>query len=255
MADSNLPEQVNPDEVTDLILSYNDPNLVSNLLDVFGWSVKTEILETLKIAKQDLNMSAKLKAIQYLRTIIRETAEASGMLRTVSQQVKGDDGSISTFSAKNVMTRLNPSRKRIPNQEKPNVQEEKERQTERSAEDNGGSPGAESAGGSIPEPAAVERGDDTGDSKHRGGDEAERSVSGREHDTSGYGIPIDTQGGCTGDAPRRDDGAGDVPGHIQDEGSGGHPCVQQQPPTCDRNLYPGISGPPGDESNNTAEGS
>ena len=242
---SNLPEQVNPDEVTDLILSYNDPNLVSNLLDGFGWSVKTEILETLKIAKQDLNMSAKLKAIQYLRTVIRETVEASGMLGTVSQQVKGEDGSVSTFSAKNVMTRLNPTRKRIPNQEKLNVQEEKEQQTERSAEDNGGSPGAESTGGSSPKSATVERGDDAGDSEHRGGDEAERSVSGGGPGTSSYGIPIDTQGGGTGDAPR----------HIQDEGNSGHPCVQQQSPTCNRTLYPGISGPPGNESDNTAEGS
>jgi len=203
----NLPE-VRPsvEDVSAAILSYSDPNLIAGVLNQLGWSCNQEIIETLYMARQNENLSVKLSAIKHLRTLLKEAAEASGLIGNVSRTIPGADGSTMTFSTKRMTTALNPVKK-IDSKEIINDETKQEPETK------------DVDGGSLRESdvgAVSGRDNPEGDERHEGGGYGKESSSG------GSGDYIE---------PARD-------------GDTGHPCIEHRPPTKSRSLYPGISGNP-----------
>jgi len=212
-------EQPSVDEVTSIVLSYNDPQLISVVLDTIGWSCTTEIIETISIAKQNKNLAAKLAAIKYLRKLLQDAAESAGMLGSVSRTVSGTDGSQTTFHAKRVALALNPERKKITSIQKEII----DGQTERKTDGDVGSVGGK--GGGI---AGTESGRVGGTSTCGGKVGTDDDKSGRTADPLIYEAP-----------PK--------------EGDTDDPCIQHRLPTCDPALYPGVSSAGGDSSNTSDE--
>ena len=212
-------EQPSVDEVTSIVLSYNDPQLISVVLDTIGWSCTTEIIETISIAKQNKNLAAKLAAIKYLRKLLQDAAESAGMLGSVSRTVSGTDGSQTTFHAKRVALALNPERKKITSIQK----EITDGQTERKTDGDVGSVGGK--GGGI---AGTESG-------RVGGTSTCGSEGGTDDDESGR-----TPDPLIYEAPPK-------------EGDTDDPCIQHRLPTCDPALYPGVSSAEGDSLNTSDE--
>lgn len=238
-------EQISPEEVTSAILSYSDPNLVTGLFEQLGWSPSAEIIETLYIARQNVNLAAKLSAIKYLRQLVRESAEAAGLIGTVSKTVHGRDGSHTTFSARNMATALNPKRKQIKIKEIKNV----EQRTEETVD--GGSSGKKDGregDNSPPTNNTKETGNTPSGGPDRGRDRG-AGVGGSENgdhnvesgNSAGGAIPIDKIFETRGDHSDAD-GEGNEYEQPPREGATDNPCVEHRPPTCDRELYPGVSG-------------
>ena len=221
-------EQTTPEDVTSMILSFSDPNLITLLFKQLDWNYSQEIIETLKIARQNVNLASKLSAIKYLRQIIKESAEASGMIGSVSKTYQGADGSQTTFSAKNIVTALESQRKQINSEEIKNAEQRSEETNDVGSpeEKNGG--GADGAGDSKSEPPAEVP------------PPANQQITGFNGGGSPGSVPI---GEIFGDDP---DAAGD--GDYEQppkEGSTEHPCIEHRPPSRNRELYPGVSGTPG----------
>lgn len=257
-------EKMSPEDVTNTILTFSDPNLVSSLFNRLGWGVTEEIKETLTIARQNQNLAAKLSAIKYLRLLVKESAEASGMIGSVSKSFPGKDGSVTTFSAKNISTALNP-RKQIKSEEINNDRKEEE-QT-----DAGGGSEGEPTGGRTD---GADRGRDSDSSSGRGGGTGETdTTSTRKRPDCGTNNKPDDGQSITKEGPhnggkqevnvgghqirshdnKRPDPSGDdfePAGDSDDEqnnierqpGGGDNPCIQHRTPTCRQDLYPGVSG-------------
>ncbi len=245
MTDENLPikdDAPTIDEVTAVVLSYTDPNLMVLALENLGWSCTQEIIETLKVARQGVNLGAKMTAIKYLRTLLLASAEASGIIGNVTRSVPGQDGSVTTFSAKHISTALNPKRKQINSEELKNAEQKSEETNE------GGSPGDENErerNDNI-QPNDTEKtncGGRTG--TDRGRDSSPSPVGGSvgtgdsKSGASAGGVPIGEIFGDDSDA------AGDSDYEQPPrEGETNHPCIEHRPPSRDRKLYPGVSGIP-----------
>jgi hypothetical protein len=206
----NLPaksESHDIDKITSTILEFNDANIVADIFQQLGWSLSQEIIETLSVVRQDVNLGAKMTAIKHLRKLLEESAEQAGLIAKVSKTVPSDDGSSITFSAKRiaaVLSRPKPVKSTtIENKESDNdTRETKRRQTEitggsRSSED---TPERQSATGNS---ARTDGGRDSGTGNKRGG--------------SGD----DVTGQCTFGEPS--------------------PCIKHRPPGRDIDLYPGIA--------------
>ena len=228
----NLPEkseQLSVEDVTSLILSYNDPNLITQILEHYGWSCSQEILETLKVARQDVNLGAKMTAIKHIRTLLREAAEASGMVGKISRIVPGEDGTTTVFSAKRIATAFNP-RKQIK------VEEIKNDSREQEETDIGGSP-VVPGGNTETDPGQDASTGETdfgrGEDEDRSGDN-QRQMPERADSERNSGEGEDDIDGRDNDNERI--------GGEQQPGDGDNPCIQHQPPTCDQRLYPGVSG-------------
>lgn len=219
-------EQLSVEDVTSLILSYNDPNLITQILDGCGWCCSEEIIETLKVVRQDVNLGAKMTALRYLRTLLKEAAETSGIIGSVSRTVPGADGSVTTFSAKRIATALNP-RKQIKIQEINNDR----RETEQT--DDGGGIGQEGGGGI-----------EGNSQEHADTDDARPKAS-------AGGTNISRNEGSAGETIPRGVVPPDGDDYIEParDGETGNPCIQHRPPTCDRRLYPGVSGTDSAEKN------
>jgi len=243
-----------PGEFTSLLLSFSDINLVTSLFEQQGWSFTDEIREVLFIARQNNNLATKLSAIKYLRVLIKEIAETAGYVTKVTQTIPGENGESTTFSAKRVSAALNPPPqvKKIISTQKENLDvEEREQETlDRGStgksirecpcgdvEGRGGDAG--SGGSECPrEGGELDIGTPAGEtiggnnSEHpEVSEEAEVSYSGKSPDSgnpSKSGVPdVST--------PVLEDG---------DEEPDGNSCVEHRPPTCKRDLYPGISSVP-----------
>jgi len=212
-------EQPSVDEVTSIVLSYNDPQLISVVLDMIGWSCTTEIIETISIAKQNKNLAAKLAAIKYLRKLLQDAAESAGMLGSVSRTVSGTDGSQTTFHAKRVALALNPERKKITSIQK----EITDGQTKQTTDGDVGSIGGK--GGGI---AGTDSGRAGGTSTCGGEGGTDDDESGRTSDPILYEAP-----------PK--------------EGDTDDPCIQHRLPTCDPKLYPGTCFTGGDSPDTSDE--
>lgn len=203
--------QGTPDQISSLILSYGDINLVSAAFESLGWSYSHEITETLYIAKQNKNLAAKLSAIKHLHDLVREAAEASGYLAKVSKTTTAEDGSSTTFSARRIAGALNPTNNKLQ-KEIVNVQTQRDT-------------------------TPIVRGSLTGET---GGADGVSSPGGdgRSGSDDGGGSAGASLGGGEGG----DDAGDDLPGDTGDpnEQSGG-PCIDHRPPTCRHALYPGVS--------------
>lgn len=233
-------EQPNPDEVLTAIQSFNDPSIITNMFKELGWSYSIEIRETLTMAKQNANLSIKFKAIKHLRELLREAAESAGYTANVSQTVPNAHGGQTTFSAKRISGILNPTKQiestEIKESQNDRIQEikpEPDRGSNRqeSQDDKGHS--EDDKFGTIQE--GISNGTDT----------AEQFPP--ERDTG----RADTVRDVVPGGPKSPDG-GEIPEQrprATDDNRGDkyeNPCIQTRPPTCNQDLYPGISTPAGE---------
>jgi hypothetical protein len=242
MTEENAIQSV--EDITSAILSFNDINLVVATFESLEWNLTTEIVETLKIVKQDKQLAPKLNAIKHLRLLLKEAAEAAGMMGNVTQTVPGEGGGHTTFSAHNVLNVLNPKKKQISSIVQETINEQPP------GEDNRRSPTIETAlsggEGDLERPSS----DQSGANQPRGfpteGGTEDSPIDGIEF-TDQYGEPgrvefSEFKGCCERDG-------GDV-GPLGDSEQGSEfrndyvkECCDHKPPTCNQDLYPGVSKP------------
>ena len=215
-------ESPNPDDILAAIQSFNDPAIITNLFTQLGWSYSLEIQETVTMAKQNANLSIKFKAIRHLRELLREAAEASGYIANVSKTIPNAQGGQTTFSAKRIAGILNPVKKiksteiKEPQNDKQEIRTESDRGSDRGPGQSNKRHSEDSGQSSIQESST---GNDT---LQQFPVESRRTESGRDGESDDV-KPID--GGDT---------TGPVPGGVD-------PCISTRPPTCDQDLFPGIS--------------
>ena len=231
-------EHPNPEEITAAVLSFNDPAIITNLFKQLGWSYSLEIQETVTLAKQNANLSIKFKAIKHLRELLREAAETSGYIANVSSTSPNKQGGHTTFSAKRIAGILNPV-KQIESTEIKEPQNERIEETPNESNrrcdrrESQGNAGKSSPGTDTNEVFPIE---DVG---------AEQGSTPEFANPTGLGSPEPGDGGTLPEQRLRPAGTGEVadPANQQTNppDEGGNPCVKTRPPTCDRDLYPGIS--------------
>ena len=243
----NLPQKNVIDDVAAALLSYSDPNLITAVLRQMGWSPNQEIIETLYVSRQNVNLGAKMTALKHLRALLHVAAEANGLIVTATKTFNDEDGSHTTFSAKGMMKALNP--KPVESKE---IQNDR---TERKTEEHPGSIGSEGGG----RPAGTDSGRDCDRSPdERGpGDETGDAVSGCPSADQTSGGQCESEigegnrllGEFTG-ADFDSIGEDDIDRIEFDKNpdAGNSPCIEHQSPTCSQELYPGVSGK-GPESN------
>lgn len=207
-------EQPDPDDVLAAIQSFNDPTIITNMFTTLGWSYSMEIRETLMMAKQNANLSIKFKAIKHLRELLREAAEAAGYVANVSSTVPNPQGGSTTFSAKRISGILNPVKK-ITSTELKGAQNDRIEETNLNRECNR-------------------------EQSQEGISESESNSSESIRDT-GCAFPLgDVEFGGT-EPPNGGETTG-RPQKIIDKSRGvENPCIKTRPPTCDHDLFPGIS--------------
>jgi hypothetical protein len=224
-------EQISPEDATGLILSFGDVNLVSSLFERNGWTLSEEIRETLIIARQNQNLGAKLSALKYLRQLVKETMETSGMVAKVSRTIVDGEG-VTTFSAKRIATALNPTKK-TESKEIPNVEQEQHTETE---EIDAGGCSEQEAGGRLGGSAGTDPGRDSD------------AGAGRLSSTNEIGT--ETSAGYLSEVPECDSPRDEIQSQNNDDQLGippgdddtDNPCIQHRPPTCNQQLYPGVAG-------------
>ena len=231
-------EQPNPEEITAAVLSFNDPAIITNLFKQLGWSYSLEIQETVSLAKQNANLSIKFKAIKHLRELLQEAAETAGLISNVSRTTPNAQGGHTTFSAKRIAGILNPV-KQIESTEIKEPQNEQPKETR--TESNRGSDRRESGGNA----GESNLGTDTREVFPAEDVGAEQGGTPEPADSTGLGSLEPGDGGETSER-RQPRGIDESSGtRKQDEdcnaADGGNPCIKTRPPTCDRDLYPGIS--------------
>ena len=225
MTDEIEKSEPSPDDVLTAITAFNDPAIIINIFKELGWTYSFEIKEWLIMARQNANLSVKAKALIQLRKLLREAAEASGLVANVSQTFPNTQGGHTTFQAKRIAGFLNPV-KEIESTEIKESQNDKtkeprtkpNRESDRRQSQDTGEQFPEDSEG-YPRPTAdPERDVESGGTEPVGGGQTPGPVPG--------GIP-------SGDNPSR---IGDSPTSGND-----NPCIKTRPPTCDQDLFPGIS--------------
>lgn len=254
MGEIEKKKDVSIEEVQNAILSFNDANIVTNIFKQLGWSVNEELLETISIARQSINLASKLSAIKYLRKLLNEAAEASGMLAKVSRTVPGQDGGMTTFSATQMAQSLNPTKKVESTELNQEKQNDRQEQKPEPVEIGRGRPRTES----TRDPSA---GIDTnelfapgtqrlGESGNAGG---ENGTTDKRSDKSSTGEHSrDETSECEG--PDAEDGRNNSPSESANRRQGErkdrksntgfgirNPCVQHRPPNGSSKLFPGVS--------------
>ena len=223
------PEQPSHDDVLAAIQSFNDPSIIVNLFGELGWNYSVEIKETLVLAKQNANLSIKFKAIKHLRELLREAAETSGYIANVSTTAPNAHGGHTTFHAKRIAGILNPAKK-IESTEIKETQDDESKET-RTEPDRGSDRGQSQIKESV-------------DEQHLARANSPESIR-----DSRCAFPIgDAESGGTepkdgGETPERPRirSSGDNDCNTSDSDSPDNPCIKTRPPTCDRDLFRGIS--------------
>ena len=224
----------NPDDILKAITSFNDVSIITNIFKELGWSYSLEIQETLALAKQNANLSIKFKAVKYLRDLLREAAEASGYTANVSSTMPNAQGGTTTFHAKRIASALNPTKQiestiKEPKNDKQEIQTESDRGSDRG-------PGQSNKGHSEDSGQSGIQESSTGnDTLQQFPVESGRTESGRD------GEPDDVKpingGEATGPVPGGAEKSSLCNGTITKD----DPCISTRPPTCDQDLFPGIS--------------
>ena len=253
MSDEIEKSEPSPDDVLVAIQSFNDPSIITNLFRDLGWTYSVEIKETVTLAQQNANMSIKFKAIKYLRELLREAAEAAGYVANISSTAPNAHGGHTTFSAKRISGILNPVKK-IESTEIKESQNDKTEETR--TESNRGSDRRKSkrpeGTGEVHE--GISSGTDTG---LQFPPDSERGVGGANNSGDG------DSGGV--ESPDRGEASGTVAGGLNEgelrpktsagddsdsqesnpsinrDSTSESPCIKTRPPTCDQDLFPGIS--------------
>lgn len=203
-----------PDDVLVAIQSFNDPTIITNLFRNLGWTYSFEIKETIDLAKQNANLSIKFKAIKHLRELLREAAETAGYVANVSTTAPNAHGGHTTFSAKRISGILNPVKKI----ESTEIKELQNGKTEKRTEPDRGSD-REQSKAEREHPAETKR-------------DTRRAFPLGDADSGGTEPP--DGGETTGRA-----GADNSDSHGSE--SPDNPCIKTRPPTCDQELFPGVS--------------
>uniref|UniRef100_A0A6M3IHH6 Uncharacterized protein n=1 Tax=viral metagenome TaxID=1070528 RepID=A0A6M3IHH6_9ZZZZ len=229
-----------PEDVVGAILSFNDANLVENIFDQLGWTCSSEIFEILKVARQDVSLGPKMTAIRYLRKLVQEAAEASGMIAKVSRTIPEENGGSTTFSAKRVAAALNPTKqinsKVVTNNNDNNIEEEshdKQENREGQIENFDRSCIGSQTGGESDN--NLQTGDSSPDTRRDSGSSVSRCESGRP------------DGGCNSPNESGESSDSETPNEK------GNPCAQCRVPTCDPRLFPGVSGIISDRPNGKSQ--
>ena len=212
-------EQPSPEDVLAAIQSFNDPSIITNMFRELGWNYSLEIRETLALAKQNSNLSIKFKALKHLRELLREAAETSGYTARVSQTISDAHGGTTTFSAKRIAKVLNPMKQIESTEIKESQNDKKETRTE------------------------PNRGSDRGQSQSKKR-ETERPTGECSSDPSstepirdtGRAFPVGNAGSGGTEPP---DGGETSRAGIGEGNT--NPCIKTRPPTCSRDLFPGIT--------------
>lgn len=210
-------EQPNPDDVLTAITSFNDPSILTSIFKELGWDYSFEIREWLQMARQNGNLAVKAKALIQLRKLLREAAESAGYTANVSQTIPNAQGGQTTFSAKRISGILNPTKQIESTIKEP--QNDPETRTE-----------PESDRGRNRRESQTPTGADT---REQFPPERDTGRTDTERD-AGPGKPEPPDGG---EASEQRSNATDNPTKEGD----GNPCIETRPPTCDPELYPGIS--------------
>ncbi len=236
----------NPEDVLIALTSFNDPSVLTGIFKELGWNYTFEIKEWLAMARQNANLAVKAKALIQLRKLLHEAAETAGYTANVSQTIPNAQGGQTTFSAKRMSGMLNPIKqiestiiKEPENDRKPEHQTESDRGCNRkeSQRPNDNSP---SKGTDTLDQFPLEEGDGRANSEgvvtpggleSRDGGEA----PGRQRsDTSNESSNVGGRTASTADETKGNSGKD-------------NPCIETRPPTCNQDLYPGISTPAEDE--------
>lgn len=214
-----------PDDVLTSIQSFNDPSIIINIFKELGWSYSLEIKETLMLAKQNANLSIKFKAVKHLRELLREAAETAGYVANVSTTAPNAHGGHTTFSAKRISGILNPT-KQIDSTIK---ESENDRKEEIKTQCNRGSNREQSQ----------DKGRPQGDGENAGNRPAETDTdTGRANSERA----VDSGGTKPPDGGEASGICGEVfnsRGETTSDSS--NPCIKTRPPTCDQELFPGVS--------------
>jgi hypothetical protein len=237
----NLPtKNTSIEEVLAAITSFNDANIVTSIFHQLGWDCSQEILETLSVARQHINLGAKMTAIKHLRKLLQESAEASGISAKVSKTIPGQDGEFTTFSARRMIQSLNPTK-----EVKSTIVNKEEKTDDRKKEE------PKAIGGGSPE-TEDKRGSDEGNKESSIGHESRKEIEGRSESSSYSGADAGR------DTPTGDE-RGKSGGQIEDWESNGRtndgdteqqtsddssykPCIKHRPPASGDNLFPGVCG-------------
>ena len=237
------PEQPNPDDVLAAITSFNDVSIITNIFKELGWSYSLEIRETIIMAKQNSNLSIKFKALKHLRELLREAAEASGYTANVSTTIPNAQGGQTTFSAKRISGILNPVKK-IESTEIKEPENDKKEET-RTQPNRGSDRGQNKAEGTRPENEISTRHSDIRPDSSKPIRDTRRAFPAGDVESGGTEPPDG------GETPRpvpgdRDPSQGGNNDSVENSDSGidsgnTSPCITTRPPTCDQDLFPGIS--------------
>lgn len=128
MANSNPLVSVVKSKLTvaqmEQLVQFTDAGTFLTTLDQCNWTGATEIEEILTIARQNINLGAKLSAIKYLREILKDTMESSGLLVRATKTMHNPNGDTLSFTADLVTAALPPARKGVLNNDSPAEQKE-----------------------------------------------------------------------------------------------------------------------------------
>ncbi len=185
----------------------------------------------MSLAKQNANLSIKFKAIKHLRELLREAAETSGLIANVSRTVPNSGGGHTTMSGKRIAGMLSPVKKI----ESTVIKESQNDQTEE-PESNRGSSGLQDE-------------NDTAEVFPQEDQSTNPSGSSRPLDSAGLGSPEPADGGTPPDvrrgtlptSPDEQTKSSKESHQGRDVADKTNPCVKTRPPTCVRDLFPGIS--------------
>jgi len=243
---TNEIEKPNPDDVLAAITSFNDPSIITNIFRELGWTYSFEIKEWLILAKQNANLSVKSKALIQLRHLLQEAAETAGYTAKISQTMPNAQGGQTTFSAKRISGILNPVKQiKSTIKESKNVQTEETRTEPNRESDRRENETENGSGENTPSPDRGSKEDSIRDTR-RAFPLGDAEFGGIEPPDGGE-ISGRVAGGCGDGADNcKDSGTTQRGEGIGNGGSGGvieggSPCIKTRPPTCDRDLFPGIS--------------
>lgn len=238
-------ESPDPEDMLTAITSFNDPSILTDIFKELGWDYSFEIRQWLQMARQNANLAVKAKALIQLRKLLREAAESAGYTANVSQTIPNAQGGQTTFSAKRISGILNPT-KQIESTEIKEPQDDRQKPKP--------DPKTEPDRGSNRQESQDDKGHSE-NSRHARIQEitGERDTlsqfpiepdAGRA-DTSRDVVPGGTKppdgGETSGQQPGLRRGTSTTTDKTTEDGGKDNPCIQTRPPTCDHDLYPGIS--------------
>jgi len=108
---NELQRQLSPADIQQLA-SFTDIGEMLDALKTRKWTGDTELDELIAVARQNENLSAKISAIKYIRELLYETMQASGLMVKATRTFRGADGTTLTLSSDLIASALEAKQKR-----------------------------------------------------------------------------------------------------------------------------------------------